>query len=164
VKETTPEEAAGVAEQGTVRDAEGRPQLQVNPLDQMCEDITRAWAALFASHKDDPATRDLVALGLQHTGQLVGAIQTLAMLMARQPGPTGEFPDGQLNEDDEGELRIAVRHEPGVVILDFGKPVAWIGLPFDQVPNLRDALMHHAQAAGEEALEIDAMQDEENDG
>lgn len=44
-------------------------------------------------------------------------------------GPTGEFPEGKLNEGDEGELRFAVYRRSGNVILDFGKPLAWVGLP-----------------------------------
>ena len=46
-------------------------------------------------------------------------------------GPTGQYPYGKLNPDDEGEIRIAIAHDPHnrTVVIDFGKPVAWIGLP-----------------------------------
>lgn len=113
----------------------------------MCEHIIKAWDALYESHKNDPATRDLVALGLQHTGQLVGALKTLEMVISSQPGPTGEFPDGQLNEDDEGELQFRMHHSQGNVILEFGKPVAWLALPFDEIPELIRLLANHAEAA-----------------
>jgi hypothetical protein len=48
-----------------------------------------------------------------------------------QPGPTGEFPRGKLNDADEGELTLAITSEAGVVRIDFGKPTAWIGLDPD---------------------------------
>ena len=45
-------------------------------------------------------------------------------------GATGEFPNGKLNDADEGELAIgvAIDKEKGVVLLEFGKPVNWLGL------------------------------------
>ena len=51
--------------------------------------------------------------------------------MNERIGPTGEFPDGKMNEHDEGELKmaLAVDAKNKVVVMDFGKPVAWIGLP-----------------------------------
>jgi hypothetical protein len=46
-------------------------------------------------------------------------------------GPTGRFPYGKLNDSDEGEVAMGIVADPfnGVVRLDFGKPVAWLGLP-----------------------------------
>ncbi len=61
-------------------------------------------------------------------------------------GATGEYPEGKLNEDDEGELRLAVGHNEGNVILDFGKPVVWVGLPPDTADAIADMLRKHAQA------------------
>ncbi len=61
-------------------------------------------------------------------------------------GPTGRHPQGKLNEDDEGELRFAVGHDNGNVILDFGKPVVWVGLPPDTADDIADMLKKHAQA------------------
>ena len=45
-------------------------------------------------------------------------------------GPTGEFPDGKIREDDDGELAIAIaaNKKDGIVIMYFGKPTTWIGL------------------------------------
>jgi hypothetical protein len=43
-------------------------------------------------------------------------------------GPTGEFPQGKLNADDEGELTIAVGIEADCVRIEFGKPTAWIAM------------------------------------
>lgn len=46
-------------------------------------------------------------------------------------GATGKFPEGQVNEHDEGELRlgIAVDYQQAIIHIAFGKKVTWIGLP-----------------------------------
>jgi hypothetical protein len=46
-------------------------------------------------------------------------------------GATGKFPQGQLSDDDEGELCLGISYDDlnGIVRVDFGKPVAWLGLP-----------------------------------
>lgn len=46
-----------------------------------------------------------------------------------KPGPTGEFPDGKIRDDDEGELALLVGVKNRTVIMDFGTQVHWIGLP-----------------------------------
>jgi len=45
-------------------------------------------------------------------------------------GATGKFPQGKFNAHDEGALNVAVGVDPKTkkVIIDFGKPVAWIGM------------------------------------
>lgn len=59
---------------------------------------------------------------------------------------SNRYPHGKLNDDDEGELRVAIGHERGNVILDFYKPVKWIGLPPEQAMGLARLLVHHALA------------------
>jgi len=50
------------------------------------------------------------------------------------PGSTGKFPEGKLRDDDEGEIRVALTAIDGKIIIDFGKPVKWIGLgPTDAI-------------------------------
>lgn len=61
-------------------------------------------------------------------------------------GATGEYPEGQLNQDDEGELRMAVGVENDTVILNFGKPVAWLGLPPDSARQLANLMIQHANS------------------
>src|ERR1700691_2146243 len=46
-------------------------------------------------------------------------------------GATGEFPQGKLNKHDEGELRMRIGHKGTEVLIEFGKPVAWVGMPKD---------------------------------
>lgn len=60
-------------------------------------------------------------------------------------GATGKFPDGKLNQDDEGELRMAVGVRDGNVILDFGKPVHWLGLPKEHALKLAEMLQKKAE-------------------
>lgn len=55
-------------------------------------------------------------------------------------GATGQFPDGRISGDDEGELRCAVGIGSGRVFIDFGKPVTWVALPADHAKEIADAL------------------------
>lgn len=62
-------------------------------------------------------------------------------------GPTGHYPDGALNETDEGEIRIAVGVEQGKVVISFGKPTAWIGFTYQQARDLAELLIKHSDRA-----------------
>lgn len=59
-------------------------------------------------------------------------------------GDTGRYPQGALTKDDEGELRFAVGAKDGKVMLDFGKPVAWIGFDADQAIDIAMRLVKEA--------------------
>ena len=61
-------------------------------------------------------------------------------------GATGQFPDGKINPDDEGELRMAVGHDQDLVHLAFGKPVATIWLPRREAIEFAQVVMRHALA------------------
>lgn len=62
-------------------------------------------------------------------------------------GPTGRFPMGKISEDDHGELVIGVKHDPatGLVIVNFGALVSWIGLPPEGAIAFAEALIRHAK-------------------
>lgn len=60
----------------------------------------------------------------------------------------GEYPDGKLNDEDEGAIVYAIGHEKGRVILQFPKPVKWMGATPEQALEMAQALIKHAQAAG----------------
>ncbi len=64
-------------------------------------------------------------------------------------GATGEYPEGNLVDGDEGEIRMGIAAYQGKVVLNFGKPVAWMG--FD--PNLARQL---ARSLIEKAAEVEA--------
>ena len=61
-------------------------------------------------------------------------------------GATGQFPQGKLNPDDEGELTFAVGVENGQVAIAFGAPVAWIALGPDQALAFASSIIGHAMA------------------
>lgn len=66
------------------------------------------------------------------------------MLLAKTPGATGEFPDGKINPEDEGELRLAVGHDQDNVRIEFGKQVAWLAMPRADAVEFARAVMRHA--------------------
>lgn len=61
-------------------------------------------------------------------------------------GATGKFPQGKMHASDEGGLKLAVAHDPahGTVVIDFGTPVVWLGLPPDRARHLAALLIQHA--------------------
>lgn len=59
-------------------------------------------------------------------------------------GATGEFPEGKLNKDDEGGLRMAITTHKDNVIIDFGKPVHWLGLPKAEATALANMILKKA--------------------
>jgi hypothetical protein len=60
-----------------------------------------------------------------------------------KPGPTGNLPQGKLNENDEGELKLMISHDEENLRLDFGKPVAWIAMPKPQALQFAFAILTH---------------------
>lgn len=65
-------------------------------------------------------------------------------------GATGEFPDGKANEDDEGELRLAIGidKEKKLVVMDFGKSVRWLGMTPSDARGIAAELNVHANQIG----------------
>jgi len=57
-------------------------------------------------------------------------------------GATGQYPHGQYNAHDEGEIRFAVAADTRAqrVLVDFGKPVHSLGLTGEQASELADLL------------------------
>jgi uncharacterized protein YcgL (UPF0745 family) len=62
-------------------------------------------------------------------------------------GPTGQFPDGKLDENDEGEIAIGAVVFRGRVILNFGKPISVIGFTPQQAEELARDLLRKAREA-----------------
>jgi hypothetical protein len=69
--------------------------------------------------------------------------------LGRSPGfgATGKYPDGKLSPDDEGELQFGITNSNGQVIINFGKPVAWLAFGPQQARELADAIIKHADQA-----------------
>ncbi|RLC88844.1 MAG: hypothetical protein DRJ03_00985 [Chloroflexi bacterium] len=58
---------------------------------------------------------------------------------------TDQYPEGKLNETDEGALQFKIGHTPDYqrIIIDFGKPVAWVGMGVKDAENVARGLMQH---------------------
>ena len=64
----------------------------------------------------------------------------------QEAGPTGEFPDGQLGEDDRGELAIRMHLKESaegkpIIVLDFGGRLSWLGLSMDDARGFARSLL-----------------------
>jgi len=51
-----------------------------------------------------------------------------------------KYPDGKMNNNDEGELKMAIYIKEGRVILDFRKEISWIGFDKKTLRALIDGL------------------------
>ncbi len=67
----------------------------------------------------------------------------------RQPliGATGEYPDGWMGLRDEGGIQFAVKNKDGKVVVDFGKPVHWVGMNPQDACDLAQSLIRQARNA-----------------
>ena len=65
----------------------------------------------------------------------------------KQLGATGQFPEGKVTKEDEGEIRLAIGSKTGTVFIEFGKPVAWIGFTPQQAKQIALTLLDHAEQA-----------------
>jgi hypothetical protein len=71
--------------------------------------------------------------------------------MAHDLGATGDFPEGKLNADDEGGLKMAVGYDPETKLtrVEFGKPVSWLALPEANALELAKLLIKHSGSSVE---------------
>ena len=67
-------------------------------------------------------------------------------LAAESPqfGASGKYPMGKLDKSDEGEITFGIASHRGKVIVNFGKPVAWLGMDAAQAVALAASLLEHA--------------------
>lgn len=72
------------------------------------------------------------------------------MATANKTGSTGNFPEGKVAPDDEGELKLAVFVDgtQKVVGMDFGKSVKWIAFNKEDAKNLGRLLIQKADMLG----------------
>ena len=59
-----------------------------------------------------------------------------------------KYPQGKLNEHDEGELAIRVGIKNKKVVIDFGKEIVWFGMDADMAANLGALLIKRAREIG----------------
>lgn len=71
-------------------------------------------------------------------------------------GATGRTPSGTIHDSDEGEIRFGIASDDrtGKIILNFGKPVAWMALDPPQAIEIAQALIKHARKVSREPLRI----------
>lgn len=60
-------------------------------------------------------------------------------------GATGKFPEGKLNNYDEGELRLKISKESNNVRIDFGKKISWLAFPKKDALALGNLLIKYAK-------------------
>lgn len=59
-------------------------------------------------------------------------------------GPTGKFPEGKINDTDEGQLVVGVKESDGEVYIAFGTPVAWLQLRAEDAKDFANTLIEVA--------------------
>lgn len=64
-----------------------------------------------------------------------------------QLGATGQFPDGALSDNDEGEILIGIAVYRGKVLFNFGKPVQGVGFTPEQAEQIGRDLINKAREA-----------------
>ena len=62
-------------------------------------------------------------------------------------GGTGRFPLGRLSPSDEGEIQFGIAADiaKNKVVINFGKPTAWIGFDAEQAEQLAESLLSNAR-------------------
>lgn len=87
---------------------------------------------------------DVSAIAKAHGG---GGHRNAAGFRAPATGATGLFTDGKVNADDEGELKLMIAADlsAGIVRIDFGKPVAWLGLQKDNAIQIGNGIITKAK-------------------
>lgn len=56
-------------------------------------------------------------------------------------GATNKFPEGKIDEHDEGEIKIGITEKDGTVVLAFGKNINWIGFTKEQAKQIAFSLL-----------------------
>lgn len=59
-----------------------------------------------------------------------------------------KFPNGKLNDDDEGVLMVKISTEKGVVRVDFGETTQWFAMTPHMAVDLAISLVNNARKAG----------------
>lgn len=64
-------------------------------------------------------------------------------------GPTGKFPQGKLNEQDDGEIRIGIAADIAKrrVVVQFGTMVSWFAMPPELAREIAAKIIEQAQVA-----------------
>lgn len=66
------------------------------------------------------------------------------------------YSHGRVGPDDDGDLAMAIGHDAakGIVVIDYGKMIQWVGMPAEQAVKMAEMLIEHAVAVGTGPLSI----------
>jgi hypothetical protein len=67
-----------------------------------------------------------------------------------------KYPEGKLTESDEGELEFKIGVFEERVIMDWGKPVKWIGLRPAEARAIAASLIKNAEAAEQQLKKLES--------
>lgn len=60
-------------------------------------------------------------------------------------GATNKFPDGKINEQDQGEILFGITVKDNTVVMSFGKSVEWIGFTREEAIQVGQNLIDRAR-------------------
>lgn len=68
-----------------------------------------------------------------------------ALTTGNELGSQGTFSDGKTADDDEGDMKLMISRQHGLVRIDFGKPVAWLALPKQHAIQIANMILKYAE-------------------
>ena len=68
-----------------------------------------------------------------------------ALVSGHELGAQGTHSQGKVTEDDEGDIKLMISSTEGIVRIDFGKPVAWLGLPTQDAFAMANTILKHVR-------------------
>lgn len=63
---------------------------------------------------------------------------------SQSAGATGMYPQGRVSMHDEGELKLAIAQDGINVVVNFGKPVAWLAIPPQEALQFSELIRKNA--------------------
>ena len=106
------------------------------------EGIKNFWEGVEDVEKEDGLT--LRTALLLNVGLVIEVLER--KLDPSMPGPTGEFPDGEIDKDDRGEIKISIEvNERGNIRLSFGTTLEWLEMGAQDALNFSQAIANQAK-------------------
>jgi hypothetical protein len=65
-----------------------------------------------------------------------------------------KYPEGKMTQSDKGELQFKVVAYEGRVIMDWGRPVQWVGFRPFEARTVADALIRYAAEAENQVKDL----------
>jgi hypothetical protein len=84
-----------------------------------------------------------IALGENNPKETPTEVELAALfdsLLLRVAGSTGTYEAAPMNEDDLGGLAVLMKPQGDKLLLEFGKPITFVGLTFDNALQLVQAV------------------------